>query len=134
MLSSQHHSTFYQKCSRAFCQSTPPVEPLHPATLSAVQKKIKHDLFYGHVLAVSSFSSPPFRSGVPFITLLFIHYTILTSFRLRSFHSPQHRTAKAIPSLRFAKHPHWLSVSWLLLNPRCNGFCFWIIYKSPQCF
>jgi hypothetical protein len=77
MLSSLHHSTFYQKCSRAFCQRTPPEEPLHPATLSAVQKKIKHDLFYGHVLAVSSFSSPPFRSGVPFIPLLFIHYTIL---------------------------------------------------------
>ena len=76
-LSSQHHSTFYQKCSRAFCQRTPPEDPLHPATLSAVQKKIKHDLFYGHVLAVSSFSSPPFRSGVPFIPLLFIHYTIL---------------------------------------------------------
>jgi hypothetical protein len=50
MLSIQHHSTFYQKWSRAFCQRTPPGKPPHPATLSAVQKKIKHDLFYSHVL------------------------------------------------------------------------------------
>ncbi len=105
MLSSQHHSTFYQKWSRAFCQRTPPGVPPHPATLSAVQKKIKHDLFYSHVLAVSSFStlirSASFRC-TPF------RYT--TSFR--SFHSPQHRTAKAIPSLHSANQSHRLSVSW----------------------
>ncbi len=35
-----------------------------------------------------------------------------TPFRLRSFHSPQHRTAKAIPSLHFTKQSHRLSVSW----------------------
>ena len=48
--------------------------PLHPFNGA---EKIKHDLFYGHVLAVSSFSSSPFRSGVPFIPLRFILYTIL---------------------------------------------------------
>jgi hypothetical protein len=34
-------------------------------------------LFYGHVLAVGSFTSSPFRSGVTFIPLRFILYTIL---------------------------------------------------------
>ena len=60
-----------------FCQRTPPEDPRHPATLSAVQLKIKHDLFYGHVLAVGSFTSSPFRSGVSFIPLRFILFTIL---------------------------------------------------------
>lgn len=35
-----------------------------------------------------------------------------TPLRLRSFHSPLHRTAKAIPSLHFTKHIYLLSVSW----------------------
>jgi hypothetical protein len=34
-------------------------------------------LFYGHVLAVGSFTSSPFRSGVSFFPLRFILYTIL---------------------------------------------------------
>ncbi len=54
-----------------------PPRATHPATLSMVQQKIKHDLFYGHVLAVGSFTSSPFRSGVPFFPLRFILYTIL---------------------------------------------------------
>ena len=54
-----------------------PPRATHPSTLSMVQQKIKHDLFYGHVLAVGSFTSSPFRSGVPFIPLRFILYTIL---------------------------------------------------------
>ncbi len=54
-----------------------PPRATHPSTLSMVQQKIKHDLFNGHVLAVGSFTSSPLRSGVPFIPLRFILYTIL---------------------------------------------------------
>jgi hypothetical protein len=54
-----------------------------------------------------------------------------TPFRLRSFHSPQHRTAKAIPSLHFANLSHRLSVSWHLLTQRYIVFCDEIIYKKP---
>ncbi|MBS1749739.1 MAG: hypothetical protein JST63_07535 [Bacteroidetes bacterium] len=42
-----------------------------------VQQKIKHDFLNGNVLAVGSFTSSPFRSGVPFFPLRFILYTIL---------------------------------------------------------
>ena len=40
----------------------------------------------------------------PFHSFRFATFTSLsfTPFRLRSFHSPQHRTAKAIPSLHYA--------------------------------
>jgi len=54
-----------------------PPRATHPSTLLMVQQKIKHALFNGHVLAVGSFTSSPFRSGVPFIPLRFILYTIL---------------------------------------------------------
>lgn len=102
MLSIQHHSTFYQKWSRAFFQRTPPEDPRHPATLSAVQKKIKHDWFYCHVLAVSSFTASPFRSGVSFIPLRFILYTILhyISPSFISLTSAPHSKSNSITSFR----------------------------------
>lgn len=78
-----------------------------------------------HLHSVQALRSFRFAS---FTTLSF------TAFRLRSFHQPQHRTAKAIPSLHSAKPTHRLSVSWRLLNPRYNSFCFLKSYKSCQRF
>ena len=78
-----------------------------------------------HLHSVQAFRSFRFAS---FSTLSF------TTFRLRSFHSPQHRTAKAIPSLHSANQSHRLSVSWHLLYLCFNGFCVYIIYKSRQRF
>ncbi len=80
----------------------PWVKPPHPATLSAVQKKMKHDLFYCHVLAVSSFTASPFRSGVSFISLCFILYTILhfISPSFISLTSAPHSKSNSITSFR----------------------------------
>ena len=76
------------------------------------------------MLAVSSFTTL-IRSA----TFRFTPFRYTTS--LRSFHSPQHRTAKAIPSLHSTKQSHRLSVSWHLLIQRYMVFCVGIIYKKP---
>jgi len=99
-----------------------PPKATHPATLSMVQQKIKHDLFYGHVLAVGSFTSSPFRSGIPFIPLRFILYTILhyipptfispTSAphsKSNSFSAFRKAITQAFRVMAFAyPSPHWL--------------------------
>ena len=57
----------------------------------------KHVLFNGHVLAVGSFTSSPFRSGVPFIPLRFILYTIL-HYIPPTFISPRTKPSAALKS------------------------------------
>jgi hypothetical protein len=69
-----------------------------------VQQKIKHVLFYCHVLAVSSFTASPFRSGVSFISLCFILYTILhfISPSFISLTSAPHSKSNSLSSFRKA--------------------------------
>jgi hypothetical protein len=127
-----HHSTFFQSEAVLFANA-PHRRTLHPATLSAVQKKIKLIVFYGHVLAVSSFSSPPFRSGVSFIPLLFIHYTTLLHFVYVHFTtSAPHGKSNSFSAFRKATALAFRVMAFAY--PRCNGFCVLIIYKSRQCF
>lgn len=62
------------------------------------------DKNFCHLLAVGSFNSSLFRSGVSFIPLCFILDTSISPFRLRLFHQPLHRTAKSIPSQHSAAY------------------------------
>jgi hypothetical protein len=80
-------------------------------------------LFYGHVLAVGSFTSSPFRSGVPFIPLRFILYTIL-HYISATFISPTsapHSKSNSLSAFRKANTPAFRvmafaypSLQWLL--------------------
>jgi hypothetical protein len=91
-------------------------------------------LFYGHVLAVGSFTSSPFRSGVPFIPLRFILYTIL-HYIPPTFISPTsapHSKSNSFSAFRKAITQAFRVMAFAY--PSLDGFRVLISYKSRQRF
>jgi hypothetical protein len=77
----------------------PPESHKCPTTLSAVQGLSNVGFPDPHVLAAGSFTAAQLRSRAP------LRYAPSTPFRCRSFHQPQHPTAKAPLSLSLTTRP-----------------------------